>query len=187
MSSNQKKMIDALQEQQAHWLTFTSKVMENSLKLFELNARMAKESMEDSSDAMQHLLAAKAPDEVVKLDAKLMQEKLNRMMAYAKEVNAITSGLNAELCQMTQSQLHDVYERTGKLTGGVKSARSEHKQQPFAFMASAFGDASKSYEQWMEAGKKITEAVEHNLADHTLAVTRGPTSSKKKSTKSTPI
>jgi phasin family protein len=158
-SSKKEKMVNNLQDQQTQWAHFAAKVMENSMKMFELNARMAKESIDETAESVQHLLKAKTPDDVLKLDTEKMQEKLYRMMAYAKEINALTAEFNADLCQMTQTQFHDA----SKLAGAAAPASSQNTQQPFDYMYSAFGDASKGYEQWMEAGKKIAEAVEHNM------------------------
>jgi phasin family protein len=162
-SNNQDKMINALQEQQAHWVTFASKLMEASMKLVDLNAKMAKESIDDTSNTIQQILKAKAPDEMLKVDAGKMQEKITRMMTYTKEMNAITSAFNAELYQTAQAQLHDSYEKASKLVSGAQPAASQQNQQPFDFMLSAFGDASKGYEQFLDAGKKLAEAVGKNV------------------------
>lgn len=178
-TSNQEKMINAIQEQQARWMTFASKAMENSMKLVELNMRVAKESVDESSASIQQLLTAKAPEEVLKLNSDIMQAKLNRMMSYAKEVNTLTSGLNAELSQMTQAQFRDVTEKTAKLAEGAHSVSPKNNQQPFDFMLSAFGDASKGYGQWMDASKKIVEAVEHKLVANPATKAK-PVSSKKR-------
>jgi|GEM_PF-5985978 len=176
-ASKQEKMIDAMQEQQAHWMTFASKAMENSMKLVELNMRMAKESIDESSASIQQLLTAKAPDEALKLNSDIMQAKLNRMMSYVNEVNALTSraltsGLNA--------QFRDASEKITKLAeGAAQSVLPQNNQQPLDFMLSAFDGASKGYEQWMDASKKIVEAVEHKLVA-TPTTKAKPAASKKR-------
>lgn len=176
--SNQEKMISILQEQQAHWMTLTSKVLENSMKLFELNVRMAKESLDDSSNTMQHLFKVKAPEEMFDLDAEKMQDKMNRMLSYAKEMNEITADLNAELCQMTQSQWHEACAQAAKLVEDVRPVVPEQNQQPFNLMMSALESASKNYEQWMGMSQKMMGEAERNVAGKTK-----PVAAKKKRTK----
>lgn len=178
--SNQEKMINAIQEQQAHWVMFASKVMENSMKLFELNMRMSKESIDDSSQSIQHLLQLKAPEEAFALDAEKMQDRLNHMLSYAKEINEITSGLiaelNAELVDMAQTQFHELVEQSTKQP--PKSAGNN--QQPVDLMLTSIGNMSKGYEQWMNASKQFAEAVEKNLAAHNPTGTSGPAAPTKK-------
>lgn len=178
-STKQEKMIDAIQEQQAHWLTLASKVMENSMKLFELNARMVKESIGDSSDSFQRLLKGK-PEDVWKVDSEKMQTKMTRMMDYAKEMNAIAAEFNSDLYQMGQTQYQESYEKASQLVEKARPASASTKnsqQQPFDFVLAAFGDASKGYEQWMDVSRKIADAVEHNLQSPTQAPTQASTES----------
>ena len=174
--TEQEAMINAIQEQQAHWMTFASKAMENSMKLVELNMRMAKESIDESSASIQQLLTAKAPDKVLKLNSDLMQAKLNRIMSYVNEVNTLTSGT---LSSVPNAQFQDAFDKITKSLQGAQSASPHNNQQPFDFMWSAFGDASKGYGEWMDASKKIVEAVEHNLVVNPATKSK-PASSKKR-------
>ncbi len=154
-NSDQEKMTQAIQEQQAHWISLASKAMENSMKLFELNMRMAKESFLDSSQSVQQLLAGKGPEEVFAPDAEKMQLKLNRMMSYAKEVNEITAGFNAELGYMTREQFYEAFLNGNNLAGNKPDIHDKN-QLPLDFMM-------HGYEQWIEAGKKLAGTMEHAL------------------------
>ncbi len=155
--SNQEKMAQAFQEQQAQWSAFTAKAMESSMKLFELNLRIARQSIQDVSHSAQQLFAAKSPDQVFSVDQELAQEKLNQIISYANEIGEITSSFTSGLGQAAQSHLSQTYEKTAKLVEEVKPQADFQKFFP------QLGDASHGYEQWLEAGKKIAESFTHAL------------------------
>jgi len=150
--SPQEKLAQAFEEQQAQWRAFTTKALESSMKLFELNLRIARQSMQDVAHSAQQLLTAKSPDQVLSIDQELAQEKLNQIMSYANEIGEITSSFTSGLGQAAQSNLHQTIEKATKLVEEVKPQADFQKFFP------QIGDATHGYEQWLEAGKKIAES-----------------------------
>lgn len=155
--SAQEKMAHAFQDQQAQWSAFASKALENSMKLFELNMKMAKQSLEDASQSARHLLVAKKPEEIFALDQELLQDRLNQIMNYANEIGEITSAFATELGQAAQSQMSHTYEKATKLAEDIKQPTSTQKFFP------QLGELNQGYDQWLDAGKKIVESLGHGL------------------------
>jgi len=159
--SAQEKMAHALQDQQAQWSAFATKALESSMKLFELNLKMAKQSLEDTSQSARHFLAVKSPEEIFKVDQELLQERLNQALSYAGEIGAITSAFTTELSQAAQSQLSKTVEKAGKLADEVTQLTAH--QSPAQTLFPTLNDAQHGYDQWIDAGKKIVEAFGHGL------------------------
>lgn len=164
--SAQEKMAQAFQDQQLQWSSFASKALESSMKLFELNLKMTRQSLEESASSVRHLLEVKSPEQLFSIDQSQMQEKLNRIMSYANEVGAIASSFTTEISQAAQSQMSGGYEKIAKFADGAAKPVA-----PTAFPD--LSNAQHGYEQWLDAGKKMAEAFGHSLVvpvSHTAPV-----------------
>jgi len=150
--SAQRKMAQALQEQQAHWNLFAGRAIESSTKLFELNLKIAKQSLEDTSESVRHLLKVKSPDEIFSLDQTLVQERLNQALEYANEIGAIASAFAYEISQAAQNQMAGNLEKVTQFADAAKPIAAPPLFPP-----------QQGYEQWLEAGRKIAEAFGQNL------------------------
>lgn len=152
--SAQEKMAHAMQEQHAQWSAFVSKALEGSIRLVELNLKLTRQSLEESTQSMRHLLEVKSPEQLFTVDQKLMQEKLSQVMAYASEVGAIASAFSTEISQAAQSQMSDSYKKVAQFADqGVKPA-----------VPNVFPDSMQNgYAHWMDAGKKFAESFGQSL------------------------
>jgi phasin family protein len=155
--SAQEKMARALEEQQAQWGAFASKALESSMKLFELNLKMAKQSLEEASQSARHLLSVKSPEQIFTVDQELIQERLNQVMAYASEIGEITSAFTSDLGKAAQSQFGHSFDKVTKLVEEVKPGVPVQKFFP------QFGELNQGYDQWLDASKKIVESFGHTL------------------------
>jgi len=156
--SAQEKMAQALQEQHAQWNSFATKALESSIRLFELNLKMTRQSLEDTSLSVRHLLEAKTPEQLFSVDQKLMQEKLNQVLTYANEIGAITSAFTTEISQAAQNQMAGSVEKVTRYADGAAGSGAQQSMFP------DLSQAQHGYEQWLDAGKKIVEAFGQNLA-----------------------
>ena len=103
--SSQEKFTNIIQEQQAQWMAFANKALESSMKMLEVNIRMAKQTLVGSTTSEPDLLTLKNPAEMFSINKNQLPEAYTRMLSYAKEINAITSDLNAELGKVVQSEM----------------------------------------------------------------------------------
>lgn len=176
--STNEKMAHAFQEQQAQWSAFSSKALESSIRLFELNLKMAKQSLEEASQSARHRLSAKSPEQIFAVDQSLLQERMNQAMAYASEIGAITAAFTTELNHAAQSQLGNSYDKVTQLVEEVKKPSAP---QPFF---PQFGELNHGYDQWLDASKKIVEAFGHGLPiTPTKSTTARPVTTKPTATK----
>ncbi len=143
--SSQEKFTNIIQEQQAQWMAFANKALESSMKMLEVNIRMAKQTLVGSTTSAPDLLTLKNPAEMFSINKNQLPEAYTRMLSYAKEINAITSDLNAELGKVVQSEM----------SGGLKCL-GINSGKPVSL--EKLVNTQQVVEQWVEAGKKITEA-----------------------------
>jgi len=178
--SAQEKMAQALQEQQAQWTAIGSKLLESSMKLMELNVRVVKQSIEESTQSAQHLLASKSPEAMFSVDQAKLQEKLNQALAYANEINAITSELTSEFTHSTQEKLSEVVSKANQFVAGIQPSAPAFSNKPLEQIFSQFSNPQFGYEQWVEASKKFADSMGVKLPSMPEAAPE-----KKRTTKST--
>ena len=146
-----------LQEQQAQWSSIVARTLDSSIKLVELNLKMARQSVEESTQSVQHMLQVKSPNALFAVDQELTQERLNQAMNYAGQISAIASEFIAAMSQATQAQM------SGNL--GRLNSFSAAPETP-APIKNLFADSAmvqQGYEQWVEAGKKFVAEFGQNF------------------------
>ncbi|MET3107564.1 phasin family protein [Oxalobacteraceae bacterium GrIS 2.11] len=153
--SAQEKMAQAFQNQQAQWSAFANKALDSSMKLFELNLKMAKQSLEDTTHSARHLLSAKSPEELFAFDQELVQGRVHQAMAYASEINAIASAFTNEMTHAAQGQFN--HSPAAQVVEEVNHSLPMQKFFP------QMGEMNQGFEHWMDAGKKIAEAFGQSL------------------------
>jgi phasin family protein len=162
-ASTQHKLADSMQEQlagqQAQCAAFANKVLESSMKLFELNLQVAKESMDGFTLATQQALSVKTPQELFSLDQGKIRENFNRMLSYAGAVTNITANMQAELNRAAQTQLSNTCNKATKLFEGTAASVPDNSQNPFEMIKSVMDNAKGGYEQWAATNRKLAEAM----------------------------
>jgi phasin family protein len=83
---------------------FANKAFEGAQKVIALNVSTARASVEQGSDVVQQLLAAKDPKEFISLSA-AQAPSLDKVLAYGRELFSIASQTQAELLQTARDQL----------------------------------------------------------------------------------
>jgi len=155
--SAQEKIAQAMQEQQAQWSALATKALDSSIKLVELNLKMTRQSLEESTQTVRDLLSVKSPEQLLTLDQGLLQDRLSQAMQYASQIGAIASEFAADVSQATQNQMAGNMGKINKLSAAVEAPVAIKNLFPDA------GVAQQGYEQWVEAGKKFVESFGQNF------------------------
>jgi len=155
--SAQEKMAQALQEQQAQWSTLATKALDSSIKLVELNLKMTRQSLEESTQTVRELLKVKSPEQLLTIDQGLLQDRLSQAMQYASQIGAIASEFAADVSQVTQNQMAGNLGKINQLSAAVEAPLAMKNLFPDT------GVAQQGYEQWVEAGKKFVESFGQNF------------------------
>jgi len=156
-------MQSQLASQQAQWMAFANLTLESSMKLLELSWQVAKDSLDDSTQTAQQLLAAKTPQELFQIDSEKIRDNFNRMMSYAGAVSTVAADMQSELRKATQAQFGDTFGKAGGLFGNAVEMPVEGMQNPFEMMKAAMENVRVGYEQWTSTTKKAAETMTANM------------------------
>lgn len=144
-------------------LGLTQKSFEGVEKLVELNVQTARSVLEESVDYTRAMLAAKDVQEVLGMQAGLLQPASEKALAYGRKVYDIATTTQAELVKMAETQ---VGEAQAKLQGLFEAAAKNApagSEGAVAMMKSAMEAANTAIENVQKAAKQAATATEANF------------------------
>ena len=156
----------------------TQKAFEGVEKLVELNVQATKAALAESANHTQAFLSVKDAQELLALQAGLMQPLAEKAAAYSRHLYDIASGTTAEFSKAVEAQ---TAEMQAKFTGLVDSATQNApagSETAVAVMKNAVAAANHAYETVQKAVKQASEMAEANL--NTVTNTAAKTSTKKR-------
>jgi len=132
-------------------------------KLFELNSRTARETLEEITGALQAVASVKDPADLRTLMSKTMKPDLEKSQAYAKTVYDQISATQSELLGLVEAQMAEMNKQFASTLDNVfKSAPAGSEAFVSAFK-SAMSSANQAYETSLQslkdAGSTITATV----------------------------
>ena len=158
--------------------TLFTKAFSQVERLTALNLNTARSVLEDSVAATQTVLAAKSPQDLVALQAKLGQPVLNKAVAYGRSVYEIATEGQQEFTKLVETQVAELNKTfTAALDKAAKSAPAG-SEPVFAAVKSALGAANTAYDNVSKAAKQATEIVEANVAAATEATVKAASAKK---------
>lgn len=159
----------------------TSKAFEGVEKLVELNVQASKAALAETANHSQTLLGAKDAQELLALQASLMQPLAEKTAAYSRHLYDIATGTGAEVGKAFEGQ---AAEAQAKFMGLVDSAAKNApagSESAVAVMKGAVAAATNAFESVQKAVKQASEMAEANLTAVTnTAVNATKTASKKR-------
>ena len=141
----------------------TNKAFDGIEKLVELNMQVAKAAIGEANDSARAALSVKDAQELMALQAGLLQPAAEKAAAYSRHVYDIAAATNAEVTKAVEAQLSDAQ---GKFMGLVDNATKNApagSENAVALMRSAVTAANNAFESVQKATKQATEVAEANL------------------------
>ena len=89
----------------------TNKAFEGVEKLVELNLQVAKTSLGEAADTTKAALSVKDAQELLALQAGLLQPSAEKAAAYSRHVYDIVAGTNAEVTKVAEEQMADAQKK----------------------------------------------------------------------------
>jgi|NOAtaT_7_FD_contig_111_357636_length_641_multi_4_in_0_out_0_1 phasin family protein len=151
-----KAQIDAM-------LRATTIASDGMSKLFDLNTRTARETLEEITGTLQAVASVKDPADLRTLMSKTMKPDLEKSQAYAKTVYEQITATQSELIGLVEAQMAEMNKQIASTLDNVfKSAPAGSEAFVSAFK-SAMSTANQAYETSMqtfkEAGSTITSGI----------------------------
>ncbi|MDO9071877.1 MAG: phasin family protein [Rubrivivax sp.] len=160
----------------------TSKAFEGVEKLVELNMQVARTTLAELAESTQAALSVKDAQELLNLQASLLQPSAEKAAAYSRHVYEILAGTNAEVVKAAEVTMADSQKKVLALVDTAVKNAPAGSENAVAMMKSAVAAANNAFESVQKAAKQATEVAEANfttLTNQAVKASQTATKSKK--------
>ena len=141
----------------------TTKAFEGVEKLVELNLQVAKATLAESAENTKAALAVKDVQELLALQASLLQPSAEKAAAYSRHLYDIATSSTTELTKTAEAQMGELQKSfTSVVDGALKNAPAG-SESAVALVKSAMTAANNAYEGVHKAAKQAADMAEANF------------------------
>ncbi len=141
----------------------TSKAFEGVEKLVELNVQATKAALAETANHTQAVLGAKDAQELLALQAGLVQPLAEKTAAYSRHLYDIASAASAELSKTFEGQAADAQKKFVGLVDNAAKNAPAGSETAVAVMKSAVAAANNAFESVQKAVKQASDIAEANF------------------------
>jgi phasin family protein len=141
----------------------TNKAFEGVEKLVELNLQVAKASIGEVQGAALSSLAAKDAQELLALQAGLLQPAAEKVAAYGRHLYDIAASTNAEVTKVAEAQVASAQSKFNSAVDSAVKNAPAGTESAAALMKSAIAAASNALESVQKATKQAADVAEANF------------------------
>jgi phasin family protein len=157
----------------------TNKAFEGVEKLVELNLQVAKTSLAESAETTKAAMSVKDAQELMALQASLLQPAAEKAAAYSRHLYDILAGTNAEVAKVAEATMAEGQKSVMTMVDTAVKNAPAGTENAVALVKSAVTAANNAYESVNKAAKQASEVVEANFqALSTTAVKATQTAAK---------
>jgi phasin family protein len=159
MSFTADQFVAAQKAQVETLFGLTAKAFEGVEKLVELNLQVAKASLAEAADTAQAAMSVKDAQELLTLQAGLMQPLAEKSAAYSRHVYDILAGTNAEVTKVAEATVADSQKKVLALVDTAVKNAPAGTENAVALMKSAVTAANNAFESVQKATKQAAEVA----------------------------
>ena len=163
MTYTPEQLIAAQKSTVETFFGLTSKAFEGVEKLVELNLQVARATLTEASETAQAALSVKDAQELLSLQAGLLQPAAEKATAYSRHVYDIVAGTNAEVTKAAEATLAEGQRKVLALVDTAVKNAPAGSESAVALVKSAVAAANNAYESVHKAAKQATEVAEANF------------------------
>ncbi|GLS13833.1 MULTISPECIES: phasin family protein [Hydrogenophaga] len=141
----------------------TQKAFEGVEKLVELNIQATKAALAESANSAQALMSVKDAQELVALQASLVQPLAEKTAAYSRHLYDIASGTTGEFGKAAEAQAADAQKKFAALVDSAAKNAPAGSETAVAVIKSAISASNNALESVQKAVKQATELAEANF------------------------
>jgi phasin family protein len=142
----------------------TNKAFEGVEKLVELNVQASKAALAETANQTQALMSVKDAQELMAMQAGLMQPLAEKSAAYSRHLYDIATGTSAEFSKALEGQATEAQAKFMGLVDGASKNAPAGSETAMAVMKSAVAAANNAFESVQKAVKQATDMAEANFA-----------------------
>ena len=141
----------------------TNKAFEGVEKLVELNLQVARAALTETADTTKAALSVKDAQELLALQASLLQPSAEKAAAYSRHLYDIATATNAEVVKVAEAQLADVQKGLHALIDTASKNAPAGTENAVALVKSAVSAANNAFESVHKAAKQAADIAEANF------------------------
>jgi len=162
----------------------TQTAFEGVERLLELNLQVTRAALSESSNNTQALLSVKDAQELMALQASLMQPLAEKTAAYSRQLYEIAAGTGSGFARLAEAQGAEVQQKFMAVVDNVARNAPAGSETAVVAMKNAVASANTAMETVQRAVKQATDVAQANfqsMSDSALAVGKAvPTPGSKK-------
>jgi phasin family protein len=141
----------------------TNKAFEGVEKLVELNLQVAKAALGEVADTTTAALSVKDAQELLALQAGLLQPAAEKAAAYTRHVYDIAAATNVEVSKVVESQYAESQRKFNALVESAAKNAPAGTENAVALVRSAVAAANNAFESVHKAAKQAADVAEANF------------------------
>lgn len=160
----------------------THKAFEGVEKLVELNVQATKAALAETANHTQAVLGVKDAQELLALQAGLVQPLAEKTAAYSRHLYDIASAAGAELGKTFEGQAADAQKKFVGLVDNAAKNAPAGSETAVAVLKSAVAAANNAFESVQKAVKQASDIAEANfntVAASAVNATKAPVAKKR--------
>jgi phasin family protein len=142
---------------------FAQQAFKGIEQLVELNMAAARTTLDDASAKAKAALSAKDPQELLSLQATLLQPAQEKAMAYGKQVADIAAATQAEVTKLAEAQVAQAQAQFQSLVEAASKNAPAGSESAVNAIKTAMANASSAFESVQKAAKQATSMAEANF------------------------
>lgn len=144
-------------------LGLSQKAFEGVEKLVELNLQVARTAIGEAGEHAKALLSIKDAQELLALQAGMLQPSAEKAAAYGRHVYDIASETQAEVAKVTEAQIQESQRKLMALVDTAVKNAPAGTENAVALMKSAVSAANNAFESVQKAAKQAASVAEANF------------------------
>jgi len=141
----------------------SAKAFEGVEKLVELNLQVAKTALEEASETTVAALSVKDAQELLSLQASMLQPSAEKAAAYGRHVYDIAAATNAEVAKTAEIQLAEAQRKFLGLVDSAAKNAPAGTENAVALVRSAVAAANNAFESVQKAAKQAADVADANI------------------------
>ena len=141
----------------------TNKAFEGVEKLVELNLQVAKTALSEAADTTAAALSVKDAQELLTLQAALLQPSAEKAASYSRHLYDIASSTGAEVAKVAESQMADAQKAFASVVDNAAKNAPAGTENAVALVKSAVAAANNAFESVQKAVKQASDLAESNF------------------------
>ncbi len=141
----------------------TNKAFEGVEKLVELNLQVAKTTLAEFADTTKAALSVKDAQELLALQAGLLQPAAEKAAAYNRHLYDIVAGTGAEVTKVAEATMADTQRKVMSLVDNAVKNAPAGTENAVVLVKSAITAANNAYESVNKAARQAAEVAEANF------------------------